>query len=62
MKNTLKIERAKQNITQSQLAEIINVSRKTINDIENGKSIPSITISLKISQYFNLTVNDIFKL
>ncbi len=62
MINTIKVERARHNLTQSQLAYKINVSRKTINDIETGKTIPSIIISLKISQYFNLTVNDIFKL
>ena len=48
MINTIKVERARHNLTQSQLAYKINVSRKTINDIETGKTIPSIIISLKI--------------
>ena len=37
MKNYLKVERAKLNITQAELAEKVGVSRQTINSIEIGK-------------------------
>lgn len=62
MKNSIKVERAKQNITQAELAEKVKVSRQTINSIEIGKFIPSTLLSLKIAAVFNSTVNDIFKL
>lgn len=62
MRNTLKVERAILNLTQSELAKKVDVSRQTINSIENGKYIPSTVLSLKISLVFNKTVNDIFTL
>jgi len=62
MKNTIKVERAKLNITQQELAEKIGVSRQTINSIEIGKYIPSTTLALKLSKLFKITVNEIFVL
>lgn len=62
MKNTLRVERAKKNITQQDLAEEIGVSRQTINSIESGKYVPSTVLSLKIARYFKLAVDDIFEL
>jgi putative transcriptional regulator len=62
MKNTIKVERAKLNITQSELAEKIGVSRQTINSIEIGKYVPSTTLALKLSRLFKITVNEIFEL
>jgi putative transcriptional regulator len=62
MKNTIKVERAKLNITQLELAEKIGVSRQTINSIEIGKYIPSTTLALKLSRLFKITVNEIFEL
>jgi putative transcriptional regulator len=55
-----RIERAKQNITQAELAERVGVSRQTINSIEIGKFVPSTALALKIAFKFNTTVNDIF--
>jgi len=60
MKNTLKVERAKNNMTQAGLAEKIKVSRQTINSIEIGKYIPSTLLALKIAAVFNCKVDDIF--
>jgi len=62
MKNTLKVERAILDITQEDLAKRVNVSRQTINSIENSKYIPSTVLALKLSVVFNKTVNDVFKL
>jgi putative transcriptional regulator len=62
MKNTVKVERAKQNITQQELAEKIGVSRQTINSVETQKYIPSTVLALKIAFVFNTTVNAIFEL
>ena len=62
MTNTVKVERAKQNITQQELADKIGVSRQTINSVETQKYIPSTVLALKISEVFNTPVNEIFKL
>jgi putative transcriptional regulator len=62
MKNYLKVERAKQNITQADLAAKVSVSRQTVNSIEIGKFVPSTALALKIAFVFNSTVNDIFVL
>ena len=62
MKNSLKVERAKLNITQQELADKINVSRQTINSIEADRYVPSTILALKISNVFSTTVNSIFNL
>lgn len=62
MKNTIKVERAKKDITQEGLALEIGVSRQTINSIEKGKYIPSTLLALKIAEIFETTVNEIFNL
>jgi putative transcriptional regulator len=62
MKNTLKVERAIKNITQEELAKHIGVTRQAINSIELGKYVPSTVLALKLSQYFNKSVNEIFTL
>ena len=62
MKNTIKVERAKQDMTQEKLAELVSVSRQTINSIEKYRYIPSTVLALKIAKIFNLSVNEIFSL
>jgi len=54
--------RKERKITQEQLAELVGVSRQSINAIERGKYTPSTVLSLKISEIFNTTVNKIFEL
>jgi len=60
MRNTLKVERAKKDITQGELAEALNVSRLTVHSIEVGKFNPSILIALKMARHFSVAVEDIF--
>ncbi|HAG17288.1 MAG TPA: transcriptional regulator [Bacteroidales bacterium] len=62
MLNSIKVERAKLNITQAQLAEMAKVSRQTINAIELGKYNLSTVLALKIARIFDKKVNDIFEL
>lgn len=62
MKNTLKVERAKLDMTQQQLADKVGVSRQTINSIEAERYVPSTLLAIKISDVFKTTVNEIFKL
>ena len=61
--NKLKIMRFNSNqITQEELAKKMNVSRQTINAIENGKFNPSVKLALLISGYFKCNVEDVFYL
>lgn len=62
MKNTLKVERAKHNLTQADLASKVSVSRQTINSIEIGKYIPSTLLALKIARVFNTSVDQVFSI
>ncbi len=62
MKNKIKIERARHNLTQQDLAEKIGVSRQTINAMESNKYVPSTVLALKIARLFRLSVEEIFLL
>ena len=62
MKNRIKVERARLDMTQQDLADALNVSRQTINAIEKGKFNPSTILALKISELFDKNVNEIFTL
>ncbi|MBU2997925.1 helix-turn-helix transcriptional regulator [Cellulophaga baltica] len=60
MKNTIKVERAKKNITQAELAKLAKVSRQTINAMELGKYVPSTVLALKLAQIFEVEISEIF--
>jgi putative transcriptional regulator len=62
MKNNIRIERARKDITQAALAEMIGVSRQTINTIESGRYVPSTVLALKLSRIFDIPVNELFEL
>jgi putative transcriptional regulator len=62
MKNTVKVERAKKDMTQQDLADSVGVSRQTINSIEAGKYVPSTVLALKISKVFEVRLDEIFEL
>lgn len=60
MKNRIRVERAELRITQQHLADVVGVSRQTINAIETGKFVPSTVLALKIAQVFNKSVEQVF--
>ena len=62
MTNNIRVERAIKRITQPQLAELVQVSRQTINAIEQGKYVPSTVLALKIANVFEKKLDDIFQL
>ncbi len=62
MKNSIKVERARRDLTQERLAELIGVSRQTINSMEKNKYVPSTVLALRISEIFQLPVNELFQL
>ncbi|MDO6619420.1 helix-turn-helix transcriptional regulator [Shewanella sp. 6_MG-2023] len=61
MKNKLKVLRAERDLTQAQLAELLQVSRQTVNAIEKGKFDPSLPLAFKAARLFGLTIEDIFQ-
>lgn len=62
MRNSIKVERAKKNITQAELAEQAKVSRQTINAMELGKYVPSTVLALRLANIFEVEVTEIFEL
>lgn len=62
MKNNIKVERAKLDFTQEELANKIGVSRQTINAMEANKYVPSTVLALKLAAVFQTTVENIFQL
>lgn len=62
MKNTIKEARTHLQLTQVQLAEMVNVSRQTIISIENSRYIPSVLLSLKLAIALRKKVEALFQL
>ena len=62
LKNKLKVYRAMHDWTQEELARRVDVTRKTINTVENGKYVPSTYLALKIARAFGVAVEDLFQL
>ena len=60
MKNNIKKLRNELKISQKDLAESLNVSRQTINAIETGKFDPSLTLTIKITRFFNKNLEEVF--
>ena len=47
-------------VSQGALAEALSVSRQTINSIENGKFDPSLTLAIKLTRFFKVSLDEIF--
>ena len=62
LKNRLREERARHNLTQADLAALVGVSRKTINTVENEVFIPSTFLALRLARALNTTVEKLFQL
>jgi putative transcriptional regulator len=61
MKNKLRVLRAERNWSQAELANRLDVSRQTINAIENQKYDPSLPLAFKIAALFEMKIEDIFE-
>ena len=62
LKNNIKLERARNNMTQADLAMKVGVSRKTINTIETGRFVPTTITAIRIARAFGLSVEEVFLL
>lgn len=60
--NRLLALRGERGLTQAALAEMVGVSRKTINTVENGVFVPSTTLALRLARALGCTVEAIFSL
>ena len=60
--NRLRDLRAERDLTQAALAELVGVSRKTINTVENGVFVPSALLALKLARALGCPVEAIFSL
>ena len=62
VRNRLRELRAERDLTQAALAEMVGVSRKTINTIENGVFVPSTLLALKLARALGRPVEALFSL
>jgi putative transcriptional regulator len=62
MNNTIKVERARNNLSQSDLAEKAGVTRQTIYAIETKRFTPSTALAFKLAQILRVEVADLFEL
>ena len=60
VKTRIKVLRARQNLTQEELAKKVNVRRETIVFLEKGKYNPSLKLAYDISKVFKLTIEEVF--
>lgn len=60
MKNRLKVLRAERDWSQQHLAELLAVSRQSVNAIETGKYDPSLPLAFKIARLFDMPIEAIF--
>jgi putative transcriptional regulator len=60
--NRLREAREVRGLTQAQLAELVGVSRKTINTVENGIFVPSTVIALRLAAALGEPVEALFSL
>lgn len=60
MNNRLEELRKEREVTQEELAALLEVSRQTISSLEKGRYNPSIQLAFKIARYFGLRIEDIF--
>lgn len=61
MKNRLKVLRAERDWSQAELAERLEVSRQTVNAVENGKYDPSLPLAFRIARLFGMAIEEIFE-
>jgi putative transcriptional regulator len=60
MTNRVRELRLAKGMAQGELAQALQVSRQTINSIENGRYTPSLPLALTMARFFGLTVEGIF--
>ena len=62
LKTTMKVERARRDLTQAELADLAGTTRKSVNAIEMGHMVPSTVLALKLARALGVTVETLFYL
>jgi len=60
LRNSIKVQRAKKDLTQERLSELVGVTRTTINFVERGRWVPSAVLALKIAHVFGVPFEEVF--
>jgi putative transcriptional regulator len=60
MLTKMKESRAKLELSQKDLADLVGVRRETIIRVEKGRFIPSLLLAKKIAHYLNSTIDEVF--
>ena len=60
MRNRLRVLRAERGWSQVDLAEVLGVSRQTVNALENGRYDPSLPLAFKLGRTFEIPIEQIF--
>jgi putative transcriptional regulator len=61
VKNQVRRLREQQGQSQQQLGDALEVSRQTVNSIENGRYDPSLPLAFKIARHFKLSIEEVFR-
>ena len=61
MRNRLRVLRAEHNWSQAELAQLLGVSRQTVNALEVDKYDPSLPLAFKIARLFGQPIEGIFQ-
>ena len=59
---TMRVQRAKRDLTQAELADLADVTRKSINAIEAGRMVPSVVLALRLAKALQVPVEELFAL
>lgn len=60
MKTTIKMLRARDSLTQADLAKLAGVRRETISFVENGEYNPSLLLAARIARVFKMSIEEVF--
>lgn len=60
MQNQLKERRAIVGWSQAHLADLLGVSRQTVNALEKGRYDPSLPLAFRLARVFSTTIEDLF--
>ncbi|HEX5589739.1 MAG TPA: helix-turn-helix transcriptional regulator [Candidatus Limnocylindrales bacterium] len=60
--NRLRVVRAERDLSQSELARLVGVSRQTISSIETGQYGPSTLLALRLARVLERSVDELFQL
>jgi putative transcriptional regulator len=58
--NSMKLHRTRAGLTQGQLADMVDVTRKTVNSVENGVFVPSAVLALKLARALQTPLETLF--